>query len=62
MADKLTLLEQPINEQIAAVEQLKRNLSVHLEFLAINAKITRTKFTTLVAEGFTEEQALELCK
>lgn len=62
MKDNLTLLTGPIDKQRAALEELKRNLTIHIEFLAIHAEMVRAKYQALVAQGFTEAQALELCK
>jgi hypothetical protein len=62
MKDKLTVLTGPIDKQRAALEELKRNLPTHIEFLSIHAQMIRAKYQALVAQGFTEAQALELCK
>jgi len=62
MKDNLTLLTGPVDKQRAALEELKRNLDVHIEFLGIQARCTRIKYQALVSQGFTEAQALELCK
>jgi len=45
-----------------SVRQLERDLPVLLEMQKLSAQMTRAKFESLVAEGFTETQALELCK
>ena len=62
MKDNLTLLTGTQDKQRADLEQLKRNIDVHLEFIEISAKFTRTKYLSLIGQGFTEAQALELCK
>lgn len=62
MKDNLTVLTGPVDKQRADLEALKRNLDVHIEVLAVSAKIIRAKYQALVAQGFTEAQALELCK
>lgn len=62
MKDNLTLLTGPVDKQRASLEELKRNLPTHIEFLAIHAQMIRAKYQALLAQGFTEAQALELCK
>lgn len=44
------------------VKNLRENLIAHLEFQELTAQITRKKFLSLRAQGFTEQQAIELCK
>lgn len=62
MKDNLTLLTGPIDKQRAALEELKRSIPMHIEFLGIHAQFIRAKYVALVAQGFTEAQALELSK
>lgn len=62
MKDNLTLLTGPVDKQRAALEELKRNLPSHIEFLGIQAQMIRAKYQALIAQGLTEAQALELCK
>lgn len=45
-----------------AVKGLRENMPALMEYEAIQAKITWRKFCALQAEGFTPQQALELCK
>lgn len=45
-----------------AVKTLRDNLPAMIEMEQLQARITRSKFLALVAHGFTEEQALILCK
>lgn len=41
---------------------LKAHLDEQIEIEGIKAKIIRAKYLALVKEGFTSEQAVELCK
>ena len=45
-----------------SLKAMQENMVALIEFERINAKLTREKFLALVAQGFTEEQALALCK
>jgi len=53
---------EKLQEFKEAVRQMTLTLPVQLEMMAIQAKLIRAKYNALVAEGFTEQQALELCK
>lgn len=44
------------------VKALRDNILAHIEFEQITARLTRAKFLALVGAGFTEQQALDLCK
>lgn len=44
------------------LRKLQANLQVILDSQEIFAQITRSKFDSLIAQGFTPDQALELCK
>lgn len=44
------------------VADLRCNIVAHVELHQLQARITRAKFLALVKEGFTEDQALLLCK
>lgn len=50
------------NEMVSALEGLKRNISTIIEYQEILAKLKKAKFDSLVEAGFTEEQAIELCR
>lgn len=53
---------KPRNEFQGAVDSLSRNLPVMLEHVELQAKIRRASYLALLKEGFTEAQALELCR
>lgn len=46
----------------AAVEQMKKSVPAIKEYHTIAAELRHNKFVALMAAGFTEKQALELCK
>ncbi len=45
-----------------ALESLKRNTKTMIEYAYLMANIRRQSYLALVDQGFTETQALELCK
>lgn len=50
------------SELQASLEKLKRDLPVLLEYQALTAKMTNAKFEALIAENFSEAQAIALCR
>jgi hypothetical protein len=50
------------NDMKKQLKILKDNLPEHLEFMWIKAKLKREGYMAYLSEGFTPEQALELCK
>jgi len=44
------------------VLELKENLIAHIEIEQLQARLIRERYLALVKSGFTETQALELCK
>nr|WP_315467138.1 hypothetical protein [uncultured Undibacterium sp.] len=44
------------------VREMRENLPAHIEFEQLSARVAREKYLALVKNGFTETQALELCK
>ena len=50
------------NEIKNAVRQFAEAMDDHCQFLKLNAQLLKTKFDALKEQGFTEQQALELCK
>ncbi len=54
---KLTAIEMEM-----ALDELKGNLPYMIQNVTIAAKVFKAKYDSLVMEGFTEEQALEIVK
>ena len=44
------------------VREMQENLPAHLEFAKLTSKLQRARYLALIAEGFNDRQALELCK
>ena len=49
-------------ESAQALKKLMDDIVLMQESFIALAKMTRAKYSALVAEGFTEAQAIELCK
>lgn len=45
-----------------ANEELKRNIDDMIDSMILQARLTRAKYDALIAQGFNEMQAIELCK
>jgi hypothetical protein len=62
--DNLKLLQGKSSPSITkdAIRELRSNLPNMIEFYILYAEIIHAKFEALKSQGFTEEQALELCK
>lgn len=52
----------PPDEMKLAMESMKRSIDDMVEFQQYAARIHRAKYLACIEEGFTEPQALELCK
>ena len=48
--------------QAKAIKEMQENMPAMLAGLEISARYTRVKFLELRKQGFSEEQALTLCK
>lgn len=60
--EKPTVVNLPKRDDAqAAVAQLSRMMPALIEHAQMQAKIRRAAYLALVAEGFTEAQALDLC-
>lgn len=44
------------------IAEMRNQIPALIEVEQLQAKLSRAKFLALVSEGFTEQQALELCK
>lgn len=45
-----------------ALAELRDSLPIQIEYVVMTAQLTRAKFNALRKEGFTEAQAIELCR
>lgn len=50
------------DELAGVIEKLRRNLENQIELGRLLAKVRRANYLAYVAEGFTDQQALELCQ
>lgn len=62
MKDKLNLALGVFDKKRFELEDMVQNIDVGRESVILGASLTRLKFVKLVEGGFTEAQALELCK
>jgi hypothetical protein len=54
--------EQRQLDMAQAVRNLRDSLPAQMELEVLLARVTRHKYIALLTEGFTEQQALDLCK
>lgn len=45
-----------------SVKQMHENLPALMDFERLQARMIRARYIALVGQGFTEQQAIELCK
>lgn len=50
------------NEAVAEIENLKRQMPYLIEYVTIAARLHRASYEAHKKQGFTDEEALELCK
>lgn len=61
---KITVLDGGAKKDALAdsLRTLRANIELLIEGAELTARVTRAKYLALIAQGFTEAQALELCK
>lgn len=59
---KAIQFEKKPSELEMAIQELTSNLPIMIESAKISAKVLKAKYDSLTAEGFTEQQALEIIK
>jgi len=62
MGDITLISNKELSDLQVALNLIKENLDTYLEFQQYQAIITKNKYDEFVKQGFTPEQALELCK
>lgn len=62
MKGKLNLALGAFDKKRFELEDMLQNIDVVRDSIILGAGLTHLKFTKLVESGFTEAQALELCK
>ena len=50
------------SEAVESMRVIMEELDVMIQYKEVEAKLLMAKYTALVKEGFTESQAIELCK
>jgi len=55
-------IEDPIEQLREGVKLMKAGLKDQIEYQKLKAKLLRANYNALVAEGFSEDQALLLCQ
>ena len=50
------------SDRAKAMQSFRDGMAFSIEYAQINAKFQRAKYLALIAEGFDDRQALELCK
>jgi len=60
--DKVVEINKKIGQWKHNVEEIKANIDLYCEHFRVVAKLQREKYNALIDQGFTKEQALELCK
>ena len=53
--------ESNVTELAVLVKGLRDNILAHVELGELNAKIWHARYVALVKQGFSEDQALQLC-
>lgn len=60
--ENVTEIKFKVDEFRVEIGNLRRNMRNHIEMIKLLAKLRKEKYDAHISEGFTEEEALEICK
>lgn len=59
--DKIHLLPPVETDKLrASIEQIRRNMETHRDYIKLTAELTRARYDAYVESGFTAQEALHL--
>ena len=59
---KVVEIKLPLTDSQLDIEQMRKSMPGMMEGNKMLAKVLRSKYDALLGEGFTKQEALELCK
>jgi len=55
------MIDKPLS-LLESLREMQKSMPMYLELIKIQAELKRVKFLELKNQGFTDDQAIELCK